>query len=507
MRKNEKDKSLIASKSRSDIQKFNKADERNRDAKKKRLGFDLNYLFSAFLAAAVALASVGLVFYFGYHFVRSLSTDVTTAPAYDITESEYRRATGYIFRSDADILTHSSGTPDYKKPDGARVGIDEDLCDMYSAITEDIRLRIAEIDREIALIEASLGTGVVSTGLPEALAESKETYAELMQLIAKGDYSSAATLSDSFLSSLQRIKVLEEGADAAQARLAVLKGERSSLIATYGKKTATVKSDSVGYFFRDVDGYEGIFTPDLLTEMTVGSFAELVTRDPADTSEAVGKMIDDPKWYLCVPLESADAVGFAAGKKYNVIFNDNSARRLEMTLERLVLDLDDHDGDGDRAEALLIFMTKEMPQNFSYLRIQDVSVELAKYSGYRIPITALRYHEGMTGVYTLAGGYVMFRQIDVIYEGNGYVIAADYSVAEPGKPLTYTVLGFDMDGKLGDYEALHSYAAEQGWEKKIYDNGGIPVTKGSTLRYFYHLDDLEQVILTGKDLYHGKALD
>ena len=115
MRKNEKDKSLIASKSRSDIQKFNKADERNRDAKKKRLGFDLNYLFSAFLAAAVALASVGLVFYFGYHFVRSLSTDVTTAPAYDITESEYRRATGYIFRSDADILTNSLGTPDYRK--------------------------------------------------------------------------------------------------------------------------------------------------------------------------------------------------------------------------------------------------------------------------------------------------------------------------------------------------------------------------------------------------------
>ena len=148
-----------------------------------------------------------------------------------------------------------------------------------------------------------------------------------------------------------------------------------------------------------------------------------------------------------------------------------------------------------------------MPQNFSYLRVQDVSVELAQYRGYRIPISALRYHEGMTGVYTLAGGYVMFRQIDVIYEGNGYVIAADYSVAEPGKPLTYTCLGFDEDGKLGDYESLHTFAEERGWEKKIYDNGGIPVPKGDTLRYFYHLDDLEQVILTGKDLYHGKALD
>ena len=507
MKKNEKNKSLIASQRRSDIQKFNKADGKRKASGKRRLGFDLNYLFSAILAGAVALASLGLVLYFGYHFVRSLTTDVTTATAYDITESEYRRATGYIFRSDADVLTHPSGTPDYKKPDGARVGIEEELCDIYSSISDDVRSRISEIDREIALIESSLGTGVVQTGLPEALAESKNNYAEILRLIAQGDYSSAATLSDSFLSSLQRIDVLENGGNEAEARLAILRGERSSLISTYGNKTATVKSQSVGYFFRDCDGYENIFTPDLLGEMTVGSFAELVMTEPADVSDAVGKMISDPKWYLCIPLESDAADGFTEGKKYNIVFNDNGAICLEMTLERLVLDLEDHDGDGDRAEALLIFMSKEMPINFSYLRVQDVSVELAEYSGYRIPVSALRYHEGMTGVYTLAGGYVMFRQIDVIYEGNGYVVAADYSVAEPGKPLTYTCLGFDEDGKLGDYESLHSFAEERGWEKKIYDNGGIPVPKGDTLRYFYHLDDLEQIILTGKDLYHGKALD
>ena len=507
MKKNEKDKSLIASSRRSDIQKFNKADSKQRDAKKKGLGFDLNYLFSALLAAAVALASVGLVFYFGYHFVRSLSTDVTTSPAYDVTESEYRRSTGYIFRSDADVISYSSGTPDYKMEDGTRVGIGEELCDIYSSVSDDVRIRIEEIDREIALIESSLGTGVIHTGLPEALAESKENYAELMRLLARGDYSSAAALSDSFLSSLHRIEVLENGADAAQARLAILKGERSTLISAYGKKSATVSSQSVGYFFRDCDGYENIFTPDLLGEMTVGSFSELVSRDPEDVSDAVGKMINDPKWYLCVPLGSDAAEGFAAGKKYSIIFNDNGARELEMTLERLVLDLDDHDGDGDRAEALLIFSSKEMPKDFSYLRVQDVSIELAEYRGYRIPLSAVRYYDGMTGVYTLAGGYVMFRQIDVIYEGNGYVIAADYSVAEPGRPLTYTCLGFDEDGKLGDYGSLHAFAEERGWEKKIYDNGGIPVPKGDTLRYFYHLDDLEQVILTGKDLYHGKALD
>ena len=85
--------------------------------------------------------------------------------------------------------------------------------------------------------------------------------------------------------------------------------------------------------------------------------------------------------------------------------------------------------------------------------------------------------------------------------------AADYADAEPGKPLTYTSLGFSDHGKIDDYASLHAFAEGLGLEKTIYDNGGIPVPKGRTLRYFYHLNDLEQIILTGRDLYHGKALD
>lgn len=506
MKNKGKDKNQLAEVRHSDITKFNNADSRSAEAGKKRLGFDLSYLFSALLVIAVAIASVGLVFYFGYHLVDLLSPDVTTAPAFDITESEYRRATGYIFRSEQVLDSGISGTPDYKTDDGERIGIGEAICDVYAAITDEVRLRIDEIDREIALLEASMSTGVVQTGLPEALADANSSYSEIMKLLSRGEYRDAAALSDSFLVSLNRINLLQNGADEAKARVDALKAERSSLIASYGKKMGTLTSESVGYFFRDCDGYEEIFDPALLGDMTVGGFAELIKSDPSDI-RAVGKMIDDPKWYLCVPLGSADAKGFAEGEVYNIIFNDNGARTIGMTLERLVLDLDDHDGDGDRAEALLIFWTKEMPKDFTYLRLQDVSIELARYSGYRIPLTAVRYYDGMTGVYTLNGGYVFFRQIDVLYEGNGYVIAADYADAEPGKPLTYTALGFSDYGKFDDYASLHALAEERGWEKKIYDNGGIPVVKGQTLRYFYHLDDLEQVILTGKDLYHGKALD
>ena len=505
MRNDKNKKSLSTRDVRSDIVKFNS--EREKKAEGKRLGFDFGYLFSALLTIAVAVISIGMVFYFGYHLINTFTTDVTYSPAYPITETEYRRGSGYIFRDETIILKPSDGIPDYKTEDGARLGIDEQICELYASVTDGARDRISEIERRLSILESSLGTGVVREGIPEALRDSNERYDEIMSLLSDGDYSAAAILSDGFLSSLVRLGLLEEGAESIHLEIANLKSERAMLLSTYGKVTGSVRADRVGYFFRDADGYENIFDPSLLGEITVGDFAEMIEKEPEDTAQALGKTVIKPKWYLAIPFDGENAAGFTEGKKYNIVFHDNGSRTLEMTLERLTLDLDDHDSDGDRAEALLIFSSVKMPGDFRYLRVQDVSVEAAKYDGYRIPITAVRYYDGMTGVYVIAGGYVMFRQIDVLYEEEGYCIAALYADAEPGKPLTYTSLAYEERMIIDGMRYADGFAELIGWEKEEYCNGGIPVPKGQTLAYFYHLDDLEQVILTGKDLYHGKALD
>lgn len=505
MRKEKDKKPLPVAGTRSDIVKFNS--EREKKAAGRKLGFDLGYLFSAFLTIAVAFLSVGLVIYFGYHLINAFSVDVTYSPAYPITEIEYRSGTGYIFREEAIINRTADGIPDYVAADGERLGIDEPICNLYSSVSDDADERIAEIDRRLAVLEGSLGTGVVREGIPEAMRDASLQYDEIMTLLAHGNYSDAAALSDAFLSSLVRLGLLEDGADSINLEIARLKGEKSTLLSTSGRVTGRVYADRVGYFFRDADGYESVFDPALLDEITVGGFAELISREPCDVSSAVGKTVTDPKWYLAIPFDGANASGFTEGEKYNIVFRDNESRTFPMLLERVVRDLDDYDSDGDRAEALLIFSSRSMPEDFRYLRAQSVSVEAVSYRGYRIPITAVRYYDGMTGVYVLAGGYVLFRQIDVIYEDGGYCIAALYSEAEPGKPLTYTSLGFAGRALIDGSGVTDEMAESFGWEKTEHYNGGIPVAMGSTLRYFYHLDDLEQVILTGKDLYHGKALD
>ncbi|MBQ2242555.1 MAG: hypothetical protein II319_10470, partial [Clostridia bacterium] len=273
MKKQGKDKVSLASVRRLDITKVNSG--RQQEKKARKLGFDFSYLFSALLTIAVAAASVGLVLYFGYHTVKTFTSDVTITPAYDVTEKEYRRGVGYIVRSESPVRTKSSGTPDYQVVDGERIGVNELICHLYSSITDDVRDRIAEIDREIALLESIVDTGVIETGLPEALRDAGAGYDEIMLLLSKGEYADAAAISDSFLSAIGRIDALENGTGDIKNQISMLYAERSGLVAAYGKKTGSVNADSVGYFFRDCDGYEAIFDPALLKNITFGEFAEL----------------------------------------------------------------------------------------------------------------------------------------------------------------------------------------------------------------------------------------
>ena len=86
MRKDKGKNPLPVSGTRSDIVKLNS--ERAKKTGEKRFGFDLAYLFSAFLTIAVSLLSVGLVLYFGYHLTDVFKADVTYAPAYSVTQTE-----------------------------------------------------------------------------------------------------------------------------------------------------------------------------------------------------------------------------------------------------------------------------------------------------------------------------------------------------------------------------------------------------------------------------------
>ena len=88
---------------------------------------------------------------------------------------------------------------------------------------------------------------------------------------------------------------------------------------------------------------------------------------------------------------------------------------------------------------ILIFVCTDMPLGFSYTRYQSVSIVIGETTGFRLPITAIRQLNGVTGVYVLKGRVVEFREISPVLMTDGAVL-----VDSSAKPT-------------GDYLMLNQY--------------------------------------------------
>ena len=109
---------------------------------------------------------------------------------------------------------------------------------------------------------------------------------------------------------------------------------------------------------------------------------------------------------------------YDVGKSYPITFEDNSDVCLALSLERIVDDTMDDD-------SLLVFCCTEIPLDFEFLRCQNISIASEEYKGYKVPKASMRLSpEGELGVYVLSGTTVSFKKIDIVYEGDNYVISA-----------------------------------------------------------------------------------
>ena len=79
--------------------------------------------------------------------------------------------------------------------------------------------------------------------------------------------------------------------------------------------------------------------------------------------------------------------------------------------------------------AIVVLSAEEMPRDFSYVRYQTLSITLNQTKGYRVPVSALRNLDGVTGVYVLRGSVVEFREVSPVLLSDGAVLVDAH--AEP----------------------------------------------------------------------------
>lgn len=376
--------------------------------------------------ALIVLIMTGLIAYVVYHCLQYFKNPVQTTVAVRQSERQTQTLTAYLFR-DEEVLTSSRpGALQTLVDDGTHVAMESEVARVYvSGDGEALYAQLQVLHEEIAFCEQCLSAADFLPGHLTVLNEQiTETYGELMAAKTLGDGAAVQTLSDELLLLLNQQQVMTGELADLPARLAALKAEREALEAAYAGTYESISVDRTGYYFRETDGYEGLFTNAALQGASLTGFYELITQKPAATDTHAGKLIGDFIWYAALPTTVADAQTLNEGSVYTLTFEDGTA--VDMTLDKMLTAPEDE-------RCVLIMKTGHMPQGFDYTRVQSVTLEIGETMGLRVPQTALKVgKDGEMGVYILDVAYVRYRKIDIIWRGDGYVLVRESDRTQEG---------------------------------------------------------------------------
>ncbi len=367
----------------------------------------------------VTVAVISLVIITAYHSTDGFTTLVDVEYASIVSESDSMTFNAYMLRDETVINSdYKGGGILYTAANGERVNPGDELARLYrESVDASVSAKAEFLDKCINVLTESLGDGNFTLGDSKEVKNGiQDLYYQMTKAISTGNTLAISTNYDEFLVLLNRMATYSGDAEALKALLSDYRSQRAQLETNYKGDPIVKTAQSSGYFFRDTDGYESIFSSANIEELTYASFSDMLTKSPEKT-EAIGKLQLNYKWYLAIPTVKGISDTFTVGQTYEVTFPDTDNRTIKMTLS-------DVKYDESGARSLMLFSCGVVDGDFDYLRIQKVSILCRDITGFRIPESAVCELNGTTGVYIIKDGMASFRKIVVLYKGDGYYIVS-----------------------------------------------------------------------------------
>lgn len=188
---------------------------------------------------------------------------------------------------------------------------------------------------------------------------------------------------------------------------------------SYSKPDRYIKTDKSGVFSSYTDGYENLIDYSKVEETTIDGFkSALKAVDKAqNVSNNIGKLVTSYTWYVQT-LVSADTVkNLENGDYVNIVLKDDTSKSFKAEIvngAEIAL---------GQKETLLVLKLNEIDADIAKLRKAEIEIRRNNYEGIKVPSEALHVLDGKKGVYVLIASQVKFREVNVIYSDDDYVLA------------------------------------------------------------------------------------
>ena len=414
--------------------------------------------------ALIVLLYVGIDFYFDY------TGPVQTLPLYPVEEHQNITVQGFAVRDEAhmengnniSILKKQSGKVYIPiVDDSASVAVGDSIAVSFDTAQQaELYSRVQLYEKKIVDFEQT--QSLEHPSVVNAVNLNTDISSSLNAFLAQAESGNYAELDTAQRNLNLKIitKHIASGGNINVAEDIRKYAEKKAQLERKIRSKSFVTSPYAGYFVSDVDGYETACDYNALSKgnITTELVDSLFQMEPNKPENSMGKIIGQHVWFFVCNLSAEDAASMKPGHQVVVDFPKENLYSIPMKVRAV--------SEQTEGQVAVVFQCTQMNDAISKLRTETAEITVNTYNGFRVSNHLLVENtEQLTGVYVLAGKRVVFKPVKKLYEANGYTIVG---------PALYYLENGELD------------------TKKTPDK---PV-----------LENYDQLIVKGKNLYDGKVI-
>jgi len=323
---------------------------------------------------------------------------------------------GLIIRDEVIVKSNLSGVKSYDVAEGGRVaknGIIATVYDSESAANTYLKIDLLN-ERIDTLTNIQTYNDMNAADLTLINAKISDTLISILSSAQTGNLADNSENYDALLSLMNRKQIVTGEIADFKGLIAQLSMDRDSLKASIEAPIGEIRSDCSGYFISSVDGYEGLMLTDKLDELTYESLQSL---NPAkdESTEIVGKIVQDYEWYIAAIVPLDDALDFTEGSTLTLRTQLVSTPILSVNVKCVNKSASSND-------AVVVFSCKSMNDELAKTRNMPITIIKNSYKGLRINSSAIRVVDGIKGVYVYESSQAKFVKVNILYSAENYSI-------------------------------------------------------------------------------------
>ena len=327
-----------------------------------------------------------------------------------------------MFLRDERVIKYDNttdGVVNYLYNDGLKVSENSAIAKVYS--NEDqiyYRNRLKRLRKVLSNLKRAQSPGTTNYVQAEALRNNIEnSYLSVTNMIQKKNYSSISSESDDMLYTMNIYNIVTGRTENFKPTIKQIKSEIKELKTKIEAPIDSVMSSSTGYFVKSVDGYEASVSYDDIENMSTGELKKLLDIEPEVPENAVGKLLKSYEWKFLGIIKNTNK--FLINDGLSIRFN-SSNKVYGVTVDS-IKPIDNTD------TSIIILSCNELDETVLSSRFDNAELIFDEYTGIKLPREAIRFQGDQKGAYVMLGQNITFKKIDVIYEGDDYVLSKNTS--------------------------------------------------------------------------------